>query len=682
MEKNDTRFEDRPVLELVLFACVGCMAAMLFVVRSGFSIFTYPWYFPDSYDWLVNGLAYTGVPVPFEISHRTMLLPLVVAALYKLGAPDLAVYFGLVGYVLSVVVAYYGLRLVFGARSALIACALYAASFSLLGQSAFLGSDVMANCLVSGAALYYLAFLVEPRGRRFVVAAAFMAIGIHVQYIGAILLPCLLLASCIEGEGRSLRLTTRPLRHMLLNRGFYAGALVGLAIVFALLAPRLLQYQMLYTERVQHGSLVKPYSQGFRYYITGSLCIFGWPLVLLAACGIWQALRRGASHTEIYMLAWLAWIWAFFALLYTWMDIRFLLYIAVPFHFFAARGLIGLVDQFPSLIGSRLVSYPLAFALCLSVLLFANSRANPSPWHREIALTPRHGFLLGDRRLVSGEMAPYMALSFDQAQAARERLASQVVDNSSVSEPLIAFMQKLREVLSPDQLRHVWYYQPLGEGEMYFVKNRNILYLGSDIRTSDSTDQILDAVRSSRIVLVAHADYVRTLAERWRSIGLEENRVAELNPYLAVEVGNPDPVAHPLPGDKTMELIAQISGAEYPERLFNGIRDLSSDWAAAPLNVPINVTFKEPVKLDALKVQLYDYDQRYYRLRIETLVNGSWQKVFESPESGSRGEQVITLGGVDVTGLRLTGSFNSDQLANPANTILHVKEIELVRRTS
>lgn len=98
------RMPDRALLWLI-----GVTGLVIAWLRCQSMLFDYPYMFPDSFDWLANGLQYSGVLGEWQqISHRGMLLTLIYALLYKLDATNLIPSIGtlshtlLAGYVLWV----------------------------------------------------------------------------------------------------------------------------------------------------------------------------------------------------------------------------------------------------------------------------------------------------------------------------------------------------------------------------------------------------------------------------------------------------------------------------------------------------------------------------------------------------------------------------------------------------
>src|SRR5438067_5237152 len=70
---------------------VAYMAATVATVARE-TVDTYPLKYPDSFDWLTNGLRYAGVPV--ECTWRSLLNPLVYAGLFALHLDDAIIFLG------------------------------------------------------------------------------------------------------------------------------------------------------------------------------------------------------------------------------------------------------------------------------------------------------------------------------------------------------------------------------------------------------------------------------------------------------------------------------------------------------------------------------------------------------------------------------------------------------------
>jgi hypothetical protein len=112
--------------------------------------------------------------------------------------------------------------------------------------------------------------------------------------------------------------------------------------------------------------------------------------------------------------------------------------------------------------------------------------------------------------------------------------------------------------------------------------------------------------------------------------------------------------------------------------LFDGIVGDPTNYAALPLRVPVEVLLDGPHRLQEIRLHLYDFDGRWYHLRVEARMSGQWTMLLDGSKTPQRGRLAIPLAGRMVDAVRVTGLYNSNQEQNPANALLHVEELELI----
>lgn len=128
---------------------------------------------------------------------------------------------------------------------------------------------------------------------------------------------------------------------------------------------------------------------------------------------------------------------------------------------------------------------------------------------------------------------------------------------------------------------------------------------------------------------------------------------------------------------------AKATGGSQPELLIDGnTSDYDASYGYAATNWQTNppdamvVTLKEPATLNAVRVLLWDGDERYYRYRLEVSPDAEgeahWTTVADYTHTSERrqGWQVLDFEPQAVRRVRLTGTYNSDSGA------FHVVEIE------
>jgi hypothetical protein len=311
---------------LMMFVATACSLVYFLIVHRDFTLLSYPFKFPDSWDWLVDSLSYLGCEVIPPV--RAPITPLTFAALLSVGADDLIPYVGIFYHHLMIPGVYILTRTGTGcSRTALWAGVLCLVNSRLLGNALYIGSDVAANALMLYAVLFF--WLGVTRNRRYLwLMSLFWGASALTQYAAFFLVFPLL--------GFILLFRRRLLRDSRVWASFVvAGVLASTQFVF-----RLIEYGNPLYSNVTHLGLLRPHFDTAGPYLWWSVGFFS-PLVLvLALVGLWRVVRSRCLHAFGTLLALLiGTMAAFFVLLYDWPDNRFILYWAPAVLIFAAIGL-------------------------------------------------------------------------------------------------------------------------------------------------------------------------------------------------------------------------------------------------------------------------------------------------------------------------------------------------------
>jgi len=91
------------------------------------------------------------------------------------------------------------------------------------------------------------------------------------------------------------------------------------------------------------------------------------------------------------------------------------------------------------------------------------------------------------------------------------------------------------------------------------------------------------------------------------------------------------------------------------------------------------MTFQAPRRLKKFVIHLYDFDDRYYHFSVEfkSSPDAPWKLMHSSIEAEPKGAVSIFPPNQEVSRIRITGIYNSNEQANPANRSMHIKEIEI-----
>lgn len=365
-------------LAILALAVVGVLGVLPSLATADLN-WCYPYMSPDSWDWLANGLHWSGVAIP--ASYRPPGLPLVMALLHRLQALPLLPYLNFAMLGLAAVLLHRLIRLRHSALVAALAVLLFVSNGSLFGYTRFIMAEVWTLPFLVGAAIAFARAATEPR--RYVACAFLLSLSFLFHYAGLVVGIAFALAVLLH---RREALRTRWPALAL----FAAVPLPAVWLVLRALHNRS-STQIHTIER-----LVQPSFDNLRYYAVVSAALLGIVLLPLYLTGFVRLLpsRRGPlspwAQAVVYPLVALS---VFFTLIYHWYDKRFLYYL-FPFAVAAAAEGLALLVRFAR--GSRWRTVGVTLALAL--MLLWNRIPYPATTHRLLALSPRDFVDLTDGR--------------------------------------------------------------------------------------------------------------------------------------------------------------------------------------------------------------------------------------------------------------------------------------------
>lgn len=267
---------------------------------------TYPFMDGDSWDWISNGLRLAGEDVRY--TGRSPLLPLGIAALYRLGAlPWLPVM--LQGLFVATVLAFYSLAARLVPRRAAFAVALaLLVSFSLAGLSLQVMADVPAACLLFLAMRSFV-------NRRHLAAGLFAGLAALTQSVAILWVPAAALTALVYRR----RAPRSP--------WLWASLAIPMAMLglWALVQPPAVVGSGGFA-RAQ-WLLVSPHVGSVPFYLYALASMLGIPGAVLLGIGAVFAVRRARTEPAFFLgLTLAAGLAAFFVLLYDYNAKRFLVY--------------------------------------------------------------------------------------------------------------------------------------------------------------------------------------------------------------------------------------------------------------------------------------------------------------------------------------------------------------------
>lgn len=329
--------EMSPAMRRVLGVGVALYLLKVVAIVAGRPLAEYPILFPDSFDWLTNGLFYAGVPL--DMTGRWPLSPLIYSLFFRLhlenAIPLLGpLYLGLTALWLGTV----GRRAM--GDAAIFAAVLLATNHFVLPNALVVGSDMLAAGLAAAGLLAFLLALVESYPSWFLIAAALLALSLQAQVAAELLLPALLVLYCYAPEANPLRRVTAACR----DRWLWTALLVAVLVPGLVFAWRWASGGAFFQHtQVDHAGLLGFSTANAGYYAWSCLALWSIPVTLLMVVGIVMGWRTRAERRVVLGLV-LAIVMnaLFFVLLYRWRDNRFVLYWTIPAFLLAGMGLAAL----------------------------------------------------------------------------------------------------------------------------------------------------------------------------------------------------------------------------------------------------------------------------------------------------------------------------------------------------
>ncbi|MBP9824385.1 MAG: hypothetical protein KBF21_09205, partial [Thermoanaerobaculia bacterium] len=147
-------------LAILAVAIVGVLGVLPSLASPDLN-WCYPFMGPDSWDWLVNGLYWSGAPV--QASFRPPGLPLVIALLHRLAALPLLPYLNFAMLGLAALLLHRLVRLRHSSVVAALAVLLFVSNGSLFGYTRFVMAEVWTLPFLIVAAIAFIRAAERPR---------------------------------------------------------------------------------------------------------------------------------------------------------------------------------------------------------------------------------------------------------------------------------------------------------------------------------------------------------------------------------------------------------------------------------------------------------------------------------------------------------------------------------------
>ncbi len=360
-----------PPLLLAAFATLGALPVVRSLVVADVNL-CYPYMTADSYDWISNGLYWSGKPV--LASLRPPGLPLLIAALSRLGALSLLPVVGFLFLGLSTALLYLLLRERHDAWIAAAASWFFFANDAVQDLAKYVLAETYATPFVILAALAFVRAERDVRWYR--VMGGALAAGFLFSY-----------AAVPAGIGLAVAVVAVRAGDVR-KKELWQGALATVAVALGWFAVRS-WFQRVHPGAPRHDfeALLRPTLSNLTSYAISGVALLGLLLLPLYALGAFRLLSGDAASRR-YRAASLftaSTILVFLVFFYDWADKRFLVYV-LPFL------TCGLAEGFESLRrqAGRSQVRALAAAAYFGACLLWNQIRYPSYGFGYLALTPEH----------------------------------------------------------------------------------------------------------------------------------------------------------------------------------------------------------------------------------------------------------------------------------------------------
>ncbi|MEO8586097.1 MAG: glycosyltransferase family 39 protein [Acidobacteriota bacterium] len=364
------RSDRLPPALLTVFAVLGAFPVVRSLIVPDLN-WCYPYITSDSYDWINNGIFWAGAQV--APSLRPPGFPLLIAALWKLGALSFLPVLNFLFLGLSTAALYALLRERYDAWITAVACWFFFANGYVQDLARYLMAETYAAPFLVLAALAFVRSEREPRA--WIAFGLFLGVGLLFAYVAV--------PAGIGFGAAFLVVARKDLRRKELWAGVAALALV----VGSWLAFRLWFYRA-HPGGPRHGveALIRPSLANAPFYAYALVALVGLvPIALYVAGGIRLARSPSAPRWRAAVLGPLVAVSLFWLFVYDWADKRFLLYVLPFLVCFLAEGLVLLRD-----LARRGRAAAAAAAGFLAMALLWNQIRYPSYGFQFLALSPAH----------------------------------------------------------------------------------------------------------------------------------------------------------------------------------------------------------------------------------------------------------------------------------------------------
>lgn len=308
---------------LALFVLVF-IALKLFSLTYINFLDNYPYFSPDSYSWISDGYHYIGYNTNYVV--RAPLYPLLIAALEYIGMLQALPIVGYISFLILILTLYQLLlKLKTPRLAAVFSISIFFVSWLFDIYATNVLADIYALTFISISLYFFICYL--ESSRHLLLSFAFAAFSGLFQYAGFIVL-----------VAYAVTLAFKYRKKIFTQKEVYFAFIIFSVIILPWFVYRLIEFGDPFYTKVVQFSLLKFHLDGLMFYLFSTLNFLGIPTFVIALLGVQVFLKRKNYLVKLTLINYFLGFVVFWALLYDWLDVRFLLYFSPVILIFVAEG--------------------------------------------------------------------------------------------------------------------------------------------------------------------------------------------------------------------------------------------------------------------------------------------------------------------------------------------------------
>lgn len=321
----------------------------MFLIRISLMNFTdiisYPYQFPDSWSWLSDGINYAGYNTPN--SYRPPLFPLLISFFYRIGMENLIIIMEQVFSLLAGIGVYLLASKLYNKKEiGLYSSILFLTNGYLLIFSAYIFAEIIALTFIIFAFYFFIKGLTRnaDSSKNLYLFGLFSGFAFLTQYSGILII----ITSAIY------LLFQRKTLVPAIRKDLFISAIIFILLSSTWFIFRLIKFGNPLYSKINHSALlqIQLNPNTFFLYLKSSLVFVSIFLILLIIFGILIIRRKinlktlclfqsnsDAFGSTVFILTWITVFFVFFSSIYSWIDVRFIIYWIVPIIILSSAGI-------------------------------------------------------------------------------------------------------------------------------------------------------------------------------------------------------------------------------------------------------------------------------------------------------------------------------------------------------